>query len=329
MMCFSDARPGKSVEKPSYASSGRLSAPASNVELESDPAPSRRNVFASSLSSASPPFYPSGSSNKEISLTPKRDAQSAPIKSVSVPQSGSARGKSVADSIGMDKLYIDDSVSSLTRKPLNNVQLSHSGSSLINSTQSPQSRVQGRGLSPSGQVIYQTSTHHNQVNRVSPPTQAHTVQRAPPVQSRLQPSLQASGQQLGQRPGSGSQVSSPPKTALSVNSFESGETESLSESSKSKTALVGKGKGSVQSSGRGSFPYGGAQVMGGGHGSDQNFPGTQAFLPGNVSNSLLSRIETTICCQELNRLNIENLGNNIKRRLHFLIRLSFRLIEHT
>lgn len=55
---------------------------------------------------------------------------------------------------------------------------------------------------------------------------------------------------------------------------------SPSESGKSNSALVGKGRGGIQASGRGSFPYGGAQVMGAsgnmgsGHG-DPNF----AFLP--------------------------------------------------
>jgi hypothetical protein len=59
------------------------------------------------------------------------------------------------------------------------------------------------------------------------------------------------------------------------------------ESSKSRTALVGKGKGIIQGNGRGSFLYGGAEVvgatrnMGVGHG-DQNLPGTPTFLPGIV-----------------------------------------------
>jgi hypothetical protein len=49
--------------------------------------------------------------------------------------------------------------------------------------------------------------------------------------------------------------------------------------------LVGKGKGIIQGNGRGSFLYGGTQVVGAtgnigvGHG-DQNFSGTPTFLPG-------------------------------------------------
>ncbi|XP_057472379.1 uncharacterized protein LOC130760971 [Actinidia eriantha] len=41
--------------------------------MESDPLLARKQVTASSLSSASPPFYPSGSSNKEITLQQKRE----------------------------------------------------------------------------------------------------------------------------------------------------------------------------------------------------------------------------------------------------------------
>lgn len=198
-----------------------------------------------------------------------------------MPQSNNMRGKNITDSIGMDKLHIDDSMPSLAGKPLTNLPLPVSGPPFINSTQPPQSRVQARGSNPLGHVAYQTTVPpHNHVNRVSSsPTQHHGFQRAP-VQNRLQPSLQASGQQLGQRSGGGSQASSPPKVALSIHSLDSVESESATESSNSKTALVGKGKGSIQGSGRGSYPYAGAQVLGaaggivGGHG-DQNFP----FLP--------------------------------------------------
>ncbi|KAK2984883.1 hypothetical protein RJ640_008648 [Escallonia rubra] len=266
---------GKSVDTNSYGSSGRVSAPTSSVD--SDPVPARKQGFASSLSSASPPFYPSAASGKEVSSNQKRDSQAAPINRdlrSSMPQSNTMRGKNVVDTIGMEKLYIDGAI---TGKPFTNLQMPPPGSSLTSSSQASQSRVQGRGPTPLGHMPHTSTASHNQVNRASPPTQLHSMQRAP-LQNRLQPSLQASGQQLGQRPGSGSQASSPPKAALSVNSFESGEMDSPPESSKSKTALVGKGKGSIQGSGRGSFPFGASGNMGGGHG-DMNFPATPAFLP--------------------------------------------------
>ncbi|XP_021628002.1 protein MLN51 homolog isoform X2 [Manihot esculenta] len=282
-------QPGKSLDKTSRSNSGRAFTPTPNTE--SDQVPTARKH--SSLSSASPPFYPSGSSNKDIPLTQKRDIQAGSTsrnirtsvmdESFSIQQTNALiQGKNIAASVGIDKLYIDDSVASTAAKSLNTMQKS-SGSSLVNGTQSSQSRNQGRGVSISSQMTYQSAPLQNQVNRVSSSTQPHSIQRSP-VQNRAQPSVQVSGQQLGQRPGSGSQASSPPKTALSINSCEPGEAETNSESSKSRSALVGKGKGSSQGSGRGSFMYGGAQVMGAsgnmgvGHG-DQNFPATPAFLP--------------------------------------------------
>ncbi|XAR50616.1 hypothetical protein NMG60_11004983 [Bertholletia excelsa] len=284
-------RAGKSVEKTSYPASGRAPIPTSNADC--DPIPARKQVFASSLSSASPPFYPSGSSNKDINLAQKKDMQAgttnrnpqsaAMDESFSVPQSNTVtRGKNVVDSMGMEKLYVSDSISPNAGKTSAGLQLPP-GSSLVNSTQPIQPRVQGRGVAPTGQINFQTGGPHNQVSRAPVPTQPHSVQRGL-AQNRGQTSIQGSVQQLGQHPVTGSQASSPPKAALSINSFESGELQSLPESSKSKTALVAKGKGGIQGSGRGSFLYGGAQVigasgnMGTGHG-DQNFPGTPAFLP--------------------------------------------------
>lgn len=280
---------GKFLEKASHTSSGRVFTPTSNIE--SDTAPARKNVIASSLNSASPPFYPSGASNKEVTLAPKHVQAgntnknlrpSVMDESFSMPQSNPLlRGKNVVGSVGMDKLYIDDTNSPAVGKPSANLQLPPSGS-FINAAQTPHSRAQGRGFS--GQLPFQPAALHNQANRSTPTVQLHAVQRSSHAQSRVQPPLQASAQPMGQRTGNGSQASSPPGTALSINSFESGEMDSPPESSKSKTALVGKGKGSVQGNGRGSFLYNGAQVIGSagnmsvGRG-DQNFPGGPAFLP--------------------------------------------------
>lgn len=263
--------------------------------LESDPVPTRKNVFASSLNSASPPFYPSGSSSKEVTLTQKRDVQTGNTnrnvrtsvidESFSVPQTNALlRGKNIADSSSREKLYIDDSVKSAAGKTLKNIQMP-TGSSLVNTTQSSQSRAQGRVVIP-GQMSYQPAPSHNQATRASS-TQLHAAQRIP-GQNRAQPAaVQTSAQPLGQRPGSASQTSSPTKTALSINSLEPGEVESPLELSKSKTALIGKGKGIAQGSGRGSHMYGAAQVIGAtgsmGVSHGENFPGTPAFLPGNFS----------------------------------------------
>ncbi|KAL3511814.1 hypothetical protein ACH5RR_024531 [Cinchona calisaya] len=271
--------------------SGRVSALTSNVEF-----PAKKHVFASSLNSASPPFYPSASTStststsKEVALTQKRDVQpesnnrrihhSVANGSFSAAQSSAVQlGKSVIDSIGVDTLYIDDSIATVAGKPSTTLQFPP-GSLSMSSSQSLKPRDQGRGMNSLPQVTYQSAGPNSQVNRISPPTLLHNAQ-GNPVQNRGQPSLQASGQQFAQNPGGGSLVSSPPKAAINKTPFESGETESPSESNKSKAALVPKGKGSVQGGGRGSFLYGGAQVMGASgnlgtvHG-DQNF---HTFLP--------------------------------------------------
>ncbi|KAL3528800.1 hypothetical protein ACH5RR_008122 [Cinchona calisaya] len=278
---------GKTAEKPLHSSSGRVSAPTSNVE--SDAAPAKKHVFASILNSASPPFYPSASTSKETALTQKTDIQprtnnrrihpSVMDESFSTAQSSAVqRGKCVVNSIGVDKLRINDSVATVAGKSSTTLQFPP-GSSSMSSSQSLQLRAQGRGINTVPQMTYQPTGLNSQVNRISPATQLHTAQRNP-VQNRGQPSLQASEQQFLQNPGGGSHVSSP--KAGHKSSFESGETESSSDTNKSKAALVVKGKGSGQGTGRGSFLYGGAQVIGasgnpgtGGPG-DQNFP---AFLP--------------------------------------------------
>ncbi|KAL2539257.1 CASC3/Barentsz eIF4AIII binding [Abeliophyllum distichum] len=273
---------GKSIEKPSHVSSGRTGAHVSKVE--SDANPPRKQVFASNLSITSPPFYPSGSSTKETSMPQRGGVQAGTInrnvqsstadESFPIAQSSTLlQGKDIVDSIGMNKLYIDGSLSTVTGKPSNALQMLPSSSSSINSTQPLPQRGQGRGAKSSAQMAYKPVVS-SQVNRGPQPTKLQTVQRNP-VQSRVQ----SSGQQFVQHLGGGSQTS--PQKAVAINSFEPVELESPSDSSKSKTALVAKGKGSVQGGGRGSFLYSGAQVMGapgnvGGGNGDQNFP---AFLP--------------------------------------------------
>lgn len=255
--------------------------------------PPKRQVFASNLSSASPPFYPSGSSGKDTNLTPKRDVQTGNAsrnvrpgvvdEGFSVQQNTSLlRGKNVVDSIGMDKLYIDESITSAAGKPLNNLHMPPSG---VNSSHSPQTRAPGKGASIPVSMNYQPIPSHNQVTKLSS-TQHQAINRST-APGQTQTSVQAPAPQLSQRPGSGSQASSPPKTSVTVNSSDSGDMDAALESGKFKGALVGKGKGNAQGSGRGSFVYGGVQVIGAsgnmsvGHG-DQNFPATPAFLPGEL-----------------------------------------------
>ncbi|XP_048129695.1 protein MLN51 homolog isoform X2 [Rhodamnia argentea] len=231
-----------------------------------------------------------GSTSKDVAPTQKKDGQVGNLSRNNrasmvddnfsgPPPNALLRGKNIANSVGIDKLSIDDSVTTSAAKPLATLHIAPTGSS-VNASQSFQTRAQGKAMAPpAGQMPYQNNPSQGQRNRLSPQVQVHAGQRnAGPNR------VQTSPQVAGQRPGSGSQASSPPTTAASVNSYETAEMEAASEANKSAGALVGKGKGSVQGGGRGSFVYSGAHVvgaggnMGVGHG-DQNFPGTPAFLP--------------------------------------------------
>ncbi|KAK4361932.1 hypothetical protein RND71_017173 [Anisodus tanguticus] len=259
---------GLSVEKHSYNSTAKASAPVSNAE--NDAVTAAKQGFVSSLNSASPPFYPSSSSAKEITMTHKKELQNG-TNSV-------LRGKNASDSVSLDKLNIADPITAVAAKVSSGLQLA-SGSSRISPTQSQPLRGQGRGFNAMPNVNYQPPVINNQFNRVPQPTNLPSTQRNP-VLGRGQPSFQATGHQFAQRSGTRSQGSSPPKTGQSIS--ETVEFESSSDSSKSKSAMVAKGKGTLQSTGRGSVLCGGAQVMGapGSMGSgDQNFPATPAFLP--------------------------------------------------
>lgn len=285
---FSFQRSGKSQEKTSHVSSERNSIPASNAE--SDPVPAKKHSFSSNLNYASPPFYPSGASNKEINPAQKRDVQigstSRNIRPVVMDegfQQNNAlhRGKNVVNSINMDKLYIDESVGPSIGKPLNNMHMAPPGSSGVHASQSPFPRPAGpgRGVPIPLQMNYPPALSHNPANKVAP-TQLQAIPRSS-APGRTSTSVQATAPQTVHQPGNGSQSSSPPKRSASIHSLDSGEGDATSESGKAKGELVGKGRGGPQG-GRGPFVYGGPQVMGAAgnvgvsHG-DQNFP---TFLPG-------------------------------------------------
>ncbi|GAA0159992.1 hypothetical protein LIER_16649 [Lithospermum erythrorhizon] len=254
----------KSFDKPSQ--SGRTTMSASNADSNHIPA---KKQVGSSLNYASPPFYPSSSSNKEVSLPQKEDAQGGPasrhVQSFPMSQSNSVvQGKNNSDYLGMDKLSIDDSTSAGKSTYLK----SSSGSRSNSSSQSQHFRGHGRGSNTVSQTSYQPVATSNLVNKSS--STAHPNQR----------NLSQS-QILAQRSSSILQSSSPPKAVVPINSSEAGELDSLSESSKSKMSFIAKGKVNMQGGGRGSYIFGGRQVMGpsgnmiAGHG-DQNLP---AMLP--------------------------------------------------
>ncbi|XP_020588174.1 uncharacterized protein LOC110029991 isoform X2 [Phalaenopsis equestris] len=257
-----------------------------------EPVAPRKQAFASSLSSASPPFYPSGSSNQDISAIQKRDLQTEsnnkPLSStvqmenlLSAQPASLFRGKPIIDSVGFDRLHLDDSVHQVSGKALVHAQAQASGSSisLSNANKSPPYKVQGRNSTPS---IPNHLTSFNQVARIPSQNQPSIVHQKP-VQSQGQTSQRISTQLVGQHLVIANQVISSHQASVSISS-EGEEAESSADHSKSNSTLVGKGKNVNHGAGRGSFFYGGAQVIGptgtvGLPHGDPNFAGTPALLP--------------------------------------------------
>ncbi|XP_047332813.1 protein MLN51 homolog isoform X1 [Impatiens glandulifera] len=215
----------KSTKKDSQ-NLGRFPTVTPNEEF--DPTSIRKQVFASSLNFASPPFYPSCSSNKDIPLTEKRDVKVGTIDHnlrSSVP-----RQKNLSASDAMEKLYVNDSISQVSGQSSTRKTVS-SQTPMVHSSSQP--RAQGRAIAPGTPL-------HQQVHK-----------------SSLQ------------------------KTSTSIDLPVFEEAEILSELSNPKSALVGKRRGSLQVSEKGSFTYSGAQVIGSFENmdGDKNISATPAFLP--------------------------------------------------
>ncbi|KAL9678476.1 hypothetical protein QQ045_016320 [Rhodiola kirilowii] len=257
---------GRHLEKAVHSNSTKGLESASTVTYEA--APGTKNLVASNLNSASPPFYPSGSSSNDQNLATKKDVQ--PPKTDRNHQQFS-----VDQSLGLNKLYLGET----GRKPSNSSHVQPSG--LTNSSQGPQVRAQGRGQGYAGHVPSQVTPHPPSHASKASGAHQHPTQRGP-IQNRTQPYSRAPEQPVPKQIGNGSQASSsPPRVYASQKSFESGE-DSKPESGKAKTAIVGSAASGVQGGGAlGPFMYNGAQIMGAtgnmgvAHG-DPNFP---TFLP--------------------------------------------------
>ncbi|KAK9677145.1 hypothetical protein RND81_11G123600 [Saponaria officinalis] len=249
----------RSFEKRSHSGSGRMAASTESSNVDHEAASAKK--FGSNLSSASPPFYPSGSSTKDVALTQKKDLHSVNLnKNIQpsadpkffMPTSNStSRGKNIIDSTGIDRLHSDNTVSSANTKASSNSK-SQSSSSLSSPNQFAHPKGQGRVVATYKPAVSQPPQINNQVNKVS--SQATQANQQTLVLSQGQSTrLQAPGQQVAQRPLVASQSLSPPKA----------------------------GKGAVQGTGRGSLVYGGGQVAGSGGnvGTGQGDPNMPAFFP--------------------------------------------------
>lgn len=253
----------------------------------------RKQTFASSLSSASPPFYPSGSSNQDMAASQKRDMQAGsntkPLLSTMQMENSFSkshppslfRGKTVVDSAGLDRLHLDDSDHQVSGKSPVHPFLHASGSSLSlsNANKSPAYKVQEKN--PNSTSIHNHPTSFNQVGRIPWQNQPPVVQQKP-VPSQGPHSLKNSNQQVARHLLIGNQAASPSQASVGISS-EGEEAESIPGTT-TPNSTFGKGKLINQGAGRGPFVYGSAQIIGpteavGLPHGDQNFAGTPALLP--------------------------------------------------
>ncbi|XP_006646061.1 protein MLN51 homolog [Oryza brachyantha] len=283
---FQRKQPARSRESAANASAARESGQTLNVQSET--VPLKKNIVNSSLNSASPPFYPSGASNPDFSVAAqRRDNIQAGGSNKIFPssvrgddnlkvQSGpSVRGRTTMDYGARDRYqHADGPVRQSPRNGGTSLNSSGFAASSVNHGQSP--RAQGGNGIPSNN---QSTSSVHQHSRVPISQQSHTSavhQKSGQVQT--QSAMRIPTQQLNHCTGNPSTTQHQP-----VRSTESGEN-GLYPSSNKSNAPSGAGKTNNQETGRSSFMYGGAQVIGaaGAVGlpqGEQNFPGTPALLP--------------------------------------------------
>ncbi|PHU00875.1 hypothetical protein BC332_30662 [Capsicum chinense] len=239
-----DDRSGQSVDKPSHNSTTKASATVLDLEKDAVTA-AKGKCKLRKVDSVQPSLLGGSTASAQSTALILKDSN---------------------DSFGINKINIDVSIPAVAGKPSSSLQLPLGTASSIKSTNSQTLRGQGRGFNASLHRNYQSPVPNNQVNSVSLPTQLYLAQRYS-VQSQGQPFLQVTGQQLVQQPGTGSQVSSPHKTAQAMNTCDPGELECSSECNKLTSSLVAKGKGSFQGPGRGYGAHiaGASGDMGSGH----------------------------------------------------------------
>ncbi|KAG8077273.1 hypothetical protein GUJ93_ZPchr0007g4585 [Zizania palustris] len=276
---FQRKHPARSRGSAANASAIREGGQISNAQSEI--VPPKKNVVNSSLNSASPPFYPSGASNPDFSVTTQRDIQaggsnkfpsSMKMNDNSKLQSGPAvRGRTSMDYGSRDRFQHADGP--VRPSPRNG---GTSLNSSVNHGQIPIVRAQGGNGIP---LNNQSTLPVHQNPRIPTQQQSHTsVMHQKSGQVQTQSATRIPTQQVNHRTGNPSNTQH-----LPVRTAERGEN-GLYPSSNKSNASAGAGKTNNQETGRGSFMYGGAQVIGAAGTvnlaqDEQNFPGTPALLP--------------------------------------------------
>ncbi|KAG8051455.1 hypothetical protein GUJ93_ZPchr0001g32926 [Zizania palustris] len=281
---FQRKQPARSQESAANASAVREGGQISNVQ--SEVVPPKKNVVNSNLNSASPPFYPSGASNSDFSVTTQR------MESMDIQAGGSI--KVFPSSMKMDdnlKLQSGPGVRGRTAmyygsrdrfqradgpvrpSPRNG---GTSMNSSVNHGKTPIVRAQGANEIP---LNNQSTSLVLQNPRIPMHHPSHTsVIHQKSGQVQTQSAMRIPTQQLNHHTGNPSTTQH-----LPVRSNESGEN-GLYPSSNKSNASSGAGETNNQETGRGSFMYGGAQVIGAAGAvslaqGEKKFPGTPALLP--------------------------------------------------
>jgi hypothetical protein len=263
------------VGSASNTSSSKISSHTSSIQ--SDSLAAKKHISALSLCSASPQFDAVSSSRHEKSGKQKTHVQGGRInifQLTSVPLKDNKQfktflqGKTLAVSVDLDRLCIEDSTQPVAGNYLTSLPLWSPMARPGYTAKSPQMKGQRRGLSLLTTNSHLSNPSSNQVKRVHQPGRP-SVARQRPTEGIVQPPPRLYTQQLRLCPRIGSQASS---THLSPDSSEALKLDPLPKSGKSRVALVEKDSGAVQPNGRVSFQYDGTL-------GSQNIAATPALLP--------------------------------------------------
>eukprot|EP01018_Ginkgo_biloba_P022133 Gb_31197 [translate_table: standard] len=253
---------------------------------------SKKHVIGSSLNSASPPFYPSGSQHQNIVMSVKREQQyggtiaSTPSSAVMTDEErGTSNtalnprsGKNTVASRGQVQSHVEPALHSSVGKQTTNMQLQASRASSVNLSQQQQSKVQGRSPMVAGQPSNHPMSSGSQINKGSNVAQVQSEVQQRQVQTQAQGGSRTPSQQSIQQTSGSNQTSPGPSSS------EVGNAASPPGSNKNRNVGVGRGRGPLQGAGRGSYMYSGTQAVGGtspmsvAH-AEQSFPHTPALLP--------------------------------------------------
>lgn len=272
---------------PNSSSSKTISQP-SSIHIDGT---NPKKQVSSSLSSASPPFYPSGTQHQNVLLPLKKELQyggttrstssSAATGDdemrISNTATTSRNGKNSLSVRGQSQALVDPNLRSSAGKQATNAQHSSKFSS-ANLPQHQQSKIQGRSSMNGGHISNHPTNSGHQINKGPTLTKMEPTVHPRSVQSQVQSGSRVHSQQPIQQADGNSQSSLGPSTSGV------GDASSPPVSNKGKNLALARGGPNAQGVGRSSYVYNGTQAITATSGmsvahSEQSFPHTPALLP--------------------------------------------------